>query len=57
MSPDVVTGDRPNQRHECLRASCGRELTAGRLALGDGRHPPQRIFVDLKACPGIGILP
>ena len=57
MSPDVVTGDRPNQRHEYLRTSCGRELTAGRLAPGDGRHPAQRIFVDLKACPGIDILP
>jgi putative redox protein len=52
MMPDVVTGARPGQRHEYLRTSCGRELTVGRLALGDDRHPAQRIFVDLGDCPG-----
>jgi hypothetical protein len=40
------------RRHQHLRTSCGRELTVGRLALGDDRYPAQRIFVDLGACPG-----
>jgi hypothetical protein len=52
MRPDVVAGARPGHRHEYLRTSCGRDLTVGRLALGDDRHPAQRIFVDLGECPG-----
>lgn len=52
MRPGLVTSARPGQRHEYLRTSCGRELTVGRLALGDDRHPTQRIFVDLGDCPG-----
>jgi len=39
-------------RHQQLRTACGRELTTGRLALGDARHPLARVFVDLGACPG-----
>jgi uncharacterized OsmC-like protein len=50
MKPDVVA--RPGQRHEYLNTSCGRELTVGRLALGDDRYPLRRIFVDLGECPG-----
>lgn len=38
--------------HERLRTSCGRELTTGRLALGDAGHPVARVFVDLGDCPG-----
>ena len=34
-------GRGPDGRHEYLRTSCGRELTVGRLALGDARHPPR----------------
>ena len=52
MTPNAATGARQDQRHEYLRTSCGRELTVGRLSLGDGRHPAQRIFVDLGDCPG-----
>lgn len=37
---------------EHLRTSCGRELTVGRLALGDAGHPAERVFVDLGSCPG-----
>jgi len=52
MNPDVSAAPRPRQWHQYLRTSCGRELTIGRLALGDDRRPAQRIFVDLGSCPG-----
>lgn len=48
--PDADAG--PDGRHEYLRTSCGRELTVGRLALGDARHPAARVFVGLGECPG-----
>jgi hypothetical protein len=38
--------------HEYVRTSCGREVTVGRLALGDAVHPARRIFVDLGPGPG-----
>lgn len=38
-------------RHEYVRTRCGREVTVGRLALGDARHPTARVFVDLGDCP------
>ena len=52
MSPDPVTGTGSDRQHEYLRTSCGRELTVGRLALGDARHPAARVFVDLGRCSG-----
>ena len=52
MRPDPVTGAGSDGRHEYLRTSCGREVTVGRLALGDARHPAARVFVDLGGCPG-----
>jgi hypothetical protein len=48
--PDAGTG--PDGGHEYLRTSCGRELTVGRLALGDARRPAARVFVDVGECPG-----
>ncbi len=39
-------------RHQRLRTTCGREMTAGRLALGDEAHPLARVFLDLGDCPG-----
>ncbi len=42
----------PRGRHQRLRTACGRQLTTGRLALGDARHPLARVFVDLGDCPG-----
>ncbi len=39
-------------RHQRLRTACGRQLTTGRLALGDARHPLARVFVDLGDCAG-----
>jgi hypothetical protein len=48
--PDAGTG--PDGRHDYLRTSCGRELTVGRLALGDARRPAARVFVGLGECPG-----
>jgi hypothetical protein len=52
MRPDPVDGAGSDRRHDYLRTSCGRELTVGRLALGDTRHPAARVFVDLGSCPG-----
>lgn len=48
--PDAGTA--PDGKHEYLLTSCGRELTVGRLALGDARHPAARVFVGLGECPG-----
>ena len=48
--PDAGTGS--DRGHEYLRTSCGRELTVGRLALGDAGHPVPRVFVGLGECPG-----
>ncbi len=52
MRSHSVINARSGQRHQYVRTSCGRELTVGRLALGDDRHPAERIFVDLGDCPG-----
>jgi hypothetical protein len=52
MWPDQETGIAGGRGHEYLRTSCGRELTIGRLALGDARHPAARVFVNLGGCPG-----
>jgi hypothetical protein len=54
MDAEASAAPRSGRRHQHLRTSCGRELTVGRLALGDARHPAQRVFVDLGACPGCG---
>jgi uncharacterized OsmC-like protein len=43
------TGSDPPQ-HDHLRTSCGRDLTIGRLALGDAAHPAGRVFLDLGQC-------
>ncbi len=52
MGPDPVAGAGADMRHDYLRTSCGRELTVGRLALGDAHHPAARVFVDLGQCSG-----
>jgi uncharacterized OsmC-like protein len=49
---EIATGARSRQGHEHLRTSCGREVTVGRLDLGDARHPDRRIFLDLGTCQG-----
>lgn len=38
------------RQHDHLRTSCGRDLTIGRLALGDAVHPAGRVFLDLGKC-------
>jgi hypothetical protein len=48
MKPDAGSGAR---HHDHLRTSCGRDLTIGRLALGDAVHPAGRVFIDLGECP------
>ena len=52
MRPGPDAGAGPDGKHEYLRTTCGRELTVGRLALGDARHPAARVFVGLGECPG-----
>ena len=52
MRPDTAAGAGADRRHERVRTSCGRELTIGRLALGDARLPVGRVFVDLGECSG-----
>jgi hypothetical protein len=52
MKPGQAAGTGADRRHDRLRTSCGRELTIGRLALGDARHPAARVFMDLGECPG-----
>ena len=51
MKPDAGSGAR---HHGHLRTSCGRELTIGRLALGDAAHPAGRVFIDLGECLDCG---
>jgi hypothetical protein len=52
MWPEQEKGTADGRRHEYLRTSCGRELTIGRLALGDAQRPAARVFVNLGGCPG-----
>ena len=47
MKPATGTGVR---HHDHLRTSCGRDLTIGRLALGDAARPAGRVFIDLGTC-------
>ena len=47
MKPGTDTGVR---HHDHLRTSCGRDLTIGRLTLGDAAHPAGRVFIDLGKC-------
>lgn len=53
MRTDVVAGTPPRRGHRHLRTNCGRELTVGRLALGDDQDPAERVFVDLGESPGL----
>ena len=45
-------GTRSTRQHHHVRTFCGRDLTVGRLALGNSGHPSGRVFVDLGDCPG-----
>ena len=35
--------------HVGLRTTCGREIRVGHLVLGGGRHPAQRVSLDIRA--------
>jgi hypothetical protein len=37
--------------HVSFRTACGREIRVGHLVLGGGRHPAQRISLDIGASP------
>ena len=47
MTREAVADARRGRGPEHVHTSCGRELTVGTLALGDDRHPIQRIFIGL----------
>jgi uncharacterized OsmC-like protein len=47
MKPGTGSGVR---HRDHLRTSCGRDLTIGRLALGDAARPAGRVFIDLGKC-------
>ena len=49
--PDIAGDTRSTREHHHVRTSCGRDLTVGRLALGNSGHPAGRVFVDLGDCP------
>jgi putative redox protein len=49
---EITKAARSGHGHEHLHTSCGREVTVGRLDLGNARHPARRIFLDLGGCPG-----
>jgi hypothetical protein len=52
MRPYIDASVGTDRRHEYVRTSCGREVTVGRLALGDALRPAGRVFVDLGPGPG-----
>ena len=52
MRSGPAAGTSSDTGRHYLWTSCGRELTVGRLALGDARHPAARVFLDLGVCPG-----
>ena len=47
----MATVELTAREHHHVRTSCGRDLTVGRLALGNSGHPAGRVFVDLGDCP------
>jgi hypothetical protein len=49
---ESVSADGHRGRHQRMHTACGREMTTGRLSLGDAGHPVPRVFVDLGDCPG-----
>jgi hypothetical protein len=40
--------------HVNFRTMCGREIRVGHLVLGGGRHPAQRVSLDIGASPDGG---
>jgi hypothetical protein len=49
-----IPGASGARRHVSFRTMCGREIQVGHLALGGGRHPAQRVSLDIGAWPGGG---
>ncbi len=40
--------------HVSFRTTCGREIRVSRLILGGGRHPAQRVSLDIGASSAAG---
>ncbi len=51
MMPGITGDARSAREYNHVRTSCGRELTVGRLVLGNPGHPAARMFVNLGDCP------
>ena len=49
-----IPGADGTRLHVSFRTMCGREIQVGHLALGGGRHPAQRVSLDIGASPGGG---
>ena len=52
MMPGIAGDARSAREYKQVRTSCGRELTVGRLVLGNPGHPAGRVFLNLGDCPG-----
>jgi putative redox protein len=50
--PESAVAVQAQPRNEHLHTSCGTNVTVGRLALGDDRHPIARVFVGMADEPG-----
>ncbi len=51
MMPGIAGNTQSAREYTHVRTSCGRELTVGRLELGNPGHPAARVFVNLGDCP------
>jgi hypothetical protein len=46
--------NRHGHQHLHIRTTCGRLISVGLLALGDSRHPAERISLHIGPAPGTG---
>ena len=51
---DSIPGAGGARLHISFLTTCGREIQIGHLVLGGGRHPAQRVSLDIGASPGGG---
>ena len=49
-----ITGAGGAGLHVSFRTMCGRQIRVGHLALGGGRHPAQRVSLDIGVSSGGG---
>jgi putative redox protein len=51
MMPGIAGDARKAREYNHVRTSCGRDLTVGRLTLGNPGRPAARVFVNFGDCP------